>query len=204
VRLGEGLSEKQVLLSQGYDSPVTVNCFAVESSGAVCSTDGRYITATFRVAEDAPEGYYPIALDYDSRDVFDASGTPLELVVSNAYLVVKNSPSGGEADSDPPSGGSLELPGGYVVRLERTSGTAAVVSVDNKTDETRVVTVIAAVYDAHGRMIRSYIEERYWRAGSTVSLSVALDNEEGAAAVRVFLLESDTLIPLREPWKQGL
>ena len=204
VRLGESLSENQVLLSQGYDSPVTVNCFAVESSGAVCSTDGRYITATFRVAEDAPEGYYPIALDYDSRDVFDASGTPLELVVSNAYLVVKNSPSGGEADSDPPSGGSLELPGGYVVRLERTSGTTAVVYVDNKTYETRVVTVIAAVYDAHGRMIRSYIEERYWRAGSTVSLSVALDNEEGAAAVRVFLLESDTLIPLREPWKQGL
>lgn len=204
VSLGEGLSENHVLLSQGYDSPVTVNCFAVESSEAVCRANGNYITATFRVAEDAPEGYYPITLDYDPRDVFDASGTPLELVASNAYLAVKENVSDDEDDSNPPSGGSQELPGGYVVRLDRTSGTTAIVSADNKTDKTMIVTVIAAVYDARDRMISCCIEDRYWRAGSTVFMEVAFALDERAATVKVFLLESGTLIPLRESWKQGL
>ena len=136
--------------------------------------------------------------------MFDASGAPLELVVSNAYLAVKENVSDDEEDSNPPSGGSLELPGGYVVRLERTSGTTAIVSADNKTDETMIVTVIAAVYDAHDRMISCCVEDRYWRAGSTVFMEVAFALDERAATVKVFLLENGTLIPLRESWKQGL
>ena len=125
-------------------------------------------------------------------------------MASNAYLAVKNSASGGEEDNNPPSGGSQELPGGYVVRLERTSGTTAIVSADNKTDKTMIVTVIAAVYDARDRMISCCVEDRYWRAGSTVFMEVPFASDECAAAVKVFLLESGTLIPLRESWKQGL
>ena len=193
------LSEKDILWAPATDNPFVLNCFETESSSAVCSLDGSYVTMTFRVAENADAGYYPIRIDYDECDVFNANGQPLSVETTDAYIVVEDDTSSDTGTED--DSGVL---GGYVFQLQNSTGASVTINADNKTDENVTAVLILAVYDGRGQMIACSMGEVLWYTNETIEMTAAYDKSENADYVKVFLLDPESMQPLRTEWQQVL
>lgn len=72
--------------SNKLQSPFTVSWYSPSSADE--DEDGVFATLTFKVAEDAALGTYPITLTYDEDNVFDSTFKNISFAVKNGTLTV--------------------------------------------------------------------------------------------------------------------
>ena len=81
------------------------------------------------------------------------------------------------------------------------AGTGAAVSLKNNTGAAAELAFFTASYDRNGRMIAASVDSKRIGAAESVHLTVSYGNGDRVDTVRAFVLDPDTLAPLRKAWE---
>lgn len=91
------LDSIDILWSPVNNSPIIFNCFGAGGVSDICSTNGTYVTITFKIADSAADGIYPITINHDPEDIFDINCDNIVLEVMNASIEIGDVSAGNEA-----------------------------------------------------------------------------------------------------------
>lgn len=166
-------------------------------------TDGKLLTLTFAVAEDAEAGTYPIVFTCGSEDTYDANYQPIEMAVVNSAVTVEGQSSVKTytvifRDHD-----------GAVLKSETVkAGEAATApTVPNREGYTFIgwdkdfhkVTgdlVVTALYEADTNETKFYVSREAASGGDTVTVTVSVKNNPGILGMLLSLEYDESVLTL--------